>query len=924
MVSARTLGPGLATVCVWLLTQAAGAQSHVNWESSHVHPLELTPDGSTLLAVNTSDDRLEVFEVDGSTLRGIASIPVGLDPVSVRARSNGEAWVVNHISDSISIIDLDAGTVVDTILTADEPADVLFVNGHAYVSISQLDEVHVYDVQDPDLAPEIIEIAGQDPRGLATDGQMIYVAIFESGNRTTVLDHTVVSSDVSPYPAAPNPPPNAGTEFSPPINPALPPPLPMPLIVRQDGPTGGWFDDNDGDWSAAVSWGLHDHDVAIIATPDHSVTYATDLMTTVMAIAARPDGSVSVVGTDARNELRFEPILNGTFLEVLGAVIDEPGPSGGSVVDLNPHLDYSTPTVDQATRDQSVGDPRGIDWSSDGAVGYIVGMGSANLVIVDEGLARVADVQVGDGPTGVVVNLDDTLVYTLNRFDSTISIVDAGELEEVDSVAFLDPMPAFVRAGRTFLYNTHVTSGLGHVSCGSCHIDGRLDHLAWDLGSPEGEMVDFQESSAICNFGFGGCEDWHPIKGALMTQTLVGALGTEPLHWRGDRADMPAFNAAFESLLGDDEQLDVFEMLEFMTYVSSLTHPPNPNRNLDNTLKDDLPNGGSAVNGEVLFLTEPFAGGFLQCVACHDVPTGTNGQLTSGAMLGQPMSIKIPQLRNLFDKTGFDATSMESDRGFGFAHDGTFPTIMDFLHAPLFSGFADGAKGDQQRLDLEAYILSFSTDTHAGVGAQVTVNDPEDLDRLDLLVSIADMGDVDMIVKGTVDGERRGYAYLGGGQYQSDRAAETVSGAELEAVGAMTWTLVPPGAASRMGIDRDEDGWFDRDELDFCASPATADSVPGNVAASCCSTVCSADPFCCDNGWDDSCIAAADELCGVPCPADVDGDGSVTVLDLIEVIVAFGVCPGAPIVCPADVTGNGEVDVEDLVLVITFWGTCPE
>ena len=36
-----------------------GQSGFVNWESPHVNPLALTPDGATLLAVNTPDNRLE-------------------------------------------------------------------------------------------------------------------------------------------------------------------------------------------------------------------------------------------------------------------------------------------------------------------------------------------------------------------------------------------------------------------------------------------------------------------------------------------------------------------------------------------------------------------------------------------------------------------------------------------------------------------------------------------------------------------------------------------------------------------------------------------------------------------------------------------------------------------------------------------------
>ena len=54
------------------------------------------------------------------------------------------------------------------------------------------------------------------------------------------------------------------------------------------------------------------------------------------------------------------------------------------------------------------------------------------------------------------------------------------------------------------------------------------------------------------------------------------------------------------------------------------------------------------------------------------------------------------------------------------------------------------------------------------------------------------------------------------------------------------------------------------------------------------------------------------------CPADVTGDGVVDVLDLIEVLDAWGESG-----VPADVTGDGVVDVLDLIEVLYGWGACP-
>ncbi|MFM7260523.1 MAG: hypothetical protein ACKO3W_07955 [bacterium] len=174
-------------------------------------------------------------------------------PPSLR-RGNGEAWVVNHVSDSITVVDLATLTVRTTILTGDEPCDVVFAEKpeRAFVSISQKNRVDVYNPVNPAAAPTQIAIAGEDPRALATDDTRVYAAIFECGNETTVIPEDVVSSQLSPYAGAPNPPPNAGSTFSPAFHPSLPAAPTSSLIVRKDA-AGAWRDVNGADWSAAVT-----------------------------------------------------------------------------------------------------------------------------------------------------------------------------------------------------------------------------------------------------------------------------------------------------------------------------------------------------------------------------------------------------------------------------------------------------------------------------------------------------------------------------------------------------------------------------------------------------------------------------------------------------------------------------------------------
>ena len=61
------------------------------------------------------------------------------------------------------------------------------------------------------------------------------------------------------------------------------------------------------------------------------------------------------------------------------------------------------------------------------------------------------------------------------------------------------------------------------------------------------------------------------------------------------------------------------------------------------------------------------------------------------------------------------------------------------------------------------------------------------------------------------------------------------------------------------------------------------------------------------------------EYHGPSCPADVTGDDTVDVNDILAVIAAWGPCGRD---CPADVDGNDTVGVDDILAVIAGWGPC--
>ena len=60
-----------------------------------------------------------------------------------------------------------------------------------------------------------------------------------------------------------------------------------------------------------------------------------------------------------------------------------------------------------------------------------------------------------------------------------------------------------------------------------------------------------------------------------------------------------------------------------------------------------------------------------------------------------------------------------------------------------------------------------------------------------------------------------------------------------------------------------------------------------------------------------------------PCPEDVNSDGAVNVLDLIDVLLCFGL-PAAPGCERQDINADGTVNVLDLIdLLLAFGTTCP-
>ena len=915
----RAIVPVLAAL---LLAAPAGA-AYVNFESSQVHPIDLTPSGGRLLVVNTPDARLEVFAVGpGGGLTRQASIPVGLEPVTVAARSDGEAWVVNHLSDSISIVDLNLGATVRTLPAGDEPTDVVFAAGKAFVAVSQEDAVKVFTLANLDAAPVNISLFGSDTRALAVsnDGSKVYAVVLHSGNQTTVLNANIIaanSSDLDPDRLSalglndmrcngappPYPPLPPGIERNPelvdPVPPAQPP---VGLIVKWDLAAGAWKDEAGQDWSRCLPFRLPDHDLFVIDAASLAVGTVDHLGTTLFEVSVNPaNGKVYVPHTEARNFVRFEHPLGvqGHMVDNRLAIVDPAAGNRVTLVDLNSHIDRgSDPKTNILERQASISQPGMMVWNGAGTTAYLTAIGSRKLFRVNGACATGAcifgpdralpdAVVVGEGPTGVALHEASGRIYVLNRFSNSIALVDAGSLTKVAEVPLHDPSPALVKDGRRFLYDGIDTSGHGDAACSSCHISGDRDELAWDLGDPTGSLAPYGTPGDNVRFIIPlfnqpvGCDPsacashrgFDPQKGPMTTQTLRGML--EPLHWRGDRPTLLAFNKAFVGLMGKEDigpingepaGLGAADMDLFRRFALGIGFPPNPYRNLDDTLPNvnvtipGHPLTGNPAAGQSVFLTGQTDGG-QSCASCHALPFGAAGGKLGGVAPGDPPAartalfngdadlsphsdLEVPHTRNMYEKRGprfgsfTNALDPPADQksGFGFIHDGSIPDLGTFLSASVFSLTA------QQVRDIALFMLHFPTENRPAVGRNLTLppgtpptGTPTQESALAVLVARGNLADparhCELVATARGGGRVRGWYLNGGGatggSWTTDVAAEpqvTTTALRQNAGGALTFLCATVGSGVRLGADLDEDGLLNGDESLRGTDPANPDS----------------------------------------------------------------------------------------------------
>jgi len=203
------------------------ASAYTLFEADPVRPIAVLERSSLVAVTNTNDGYLEILRPTQRSAEPCGAAQVGLSPVAVavvdEGESSAELWVVNHLSDSVSVVTVDIAScraeVTRTLPVGDEPRDIVVARDSAgrsrvFVATAHrgqhhplesarlgtdlvhppsqkaapgLADVLVFDPGSPEAAPAVVNLFADRPRALAVADGVVYAASYLSGNQTTVI-----------------------------------------------------------------------------------------------------------------------------------------------------------------------------------------------------------------------------------------------------------------------------------------------------------------------------------------------------------------------------------------------------------------------------------------------------------------------------------------------------------------------------------------------------------------------------------------------------------------------------------------------------------------------------------------------------------------------------------------------------------------
>jgi DNA-binding beta-propeller fold protein YncE len=488
-------------------------------------------------------------------------------PIDLALLPDGRALTANQTSDTVTLVDLDAGKALAERPCGRRPAAVACSHDgrRAAVAASWGGAVSLFEIADDGLKPAGEIAVGGYPHAVtfAPDGGRVYVAV---GDSDEIAEIDWAGRKVTHRRPAPHDP--------------------RCLDVSADGSLLAAAGGRSGRvilWDESTGKPLWDRPI--------------DDAFNLRGLTVTPDDSAVVCSCAVRRDF---PVSRTNITE--GWVIDN------RLLRLDVKAD-AVPPVKQISLDErgkAAGDLYGAAFDPKGRLLAVAGSGTGELLLLDAAAAPWTGGDVGDvldprlakgdrfrriplagRPTAVAFTPDGKRVVVANYLLNSVQIVDAAEGEVVRSISLGGPRkPSAARRGEALFYNA-TRSQDQWFSCSSCHVDGHT-----------------------CGQNFDTLNDGN-YGNPKLTPSLRGVARTPPWTWHGWQDDLGAavVKSYTTTMFGpkptDDETRDVVAFLE------TLDHPPNPRRGPDGKLS------AAAECGRNVFAK-------AKCSRCHDGPEYTS------------------------------------------------------------------------------------------------------------------------------------------------------------------------------------------------------------------------------------------------------------------------------------------------------------
>jgi YVTN family beta-propeller protein len=418
--------------------------------------LAIRPGGRELWVTCEAAD--SVIVVDLGTRRKVAEIAVGGNPTGVAFSPDGQrAFVTNRLDNTVSAIDAATRAVLKTLPTGTEPHDVTTDRQGKllYVLNTSSDDISVFDAASLQWIKNLAASRAPWSLSLSPDGSSILVtntlARFAPQRTPFVSEVTQIETErgtVNNRVVVPDANLITGIDWHPSGRFALATMNRTKNLVPMTRLMQGWTITN----GLAVLWRDGGVDEVLLDEPDLGFADATD-------IACTPDGRYALATSSGTDRV---------------AVVD--------VAALTGLIGRSSKYEREHVLPNHLGKP---------------------TEFILKHLAT------GHSPRGIVVAPDGQRAYVANSLDDTIGVIDLGRLAP-DGVIDLGGPKQITRqrTGERLFHSAKITFHRQY-SCHSCHPDGHVDGLAYDI-----------EADGI---GISPVDN----------RTLRGILDTAPFKWEG-------------------------------------------------------------------------------------------------------------------------------------------------------------------------------------------------------------------------------------------------------------------------------------------------------------------------------------------------------------------------------------------------------